>query len=143
LCGVANVQTADFKCSGFAINRCVFSRLMLFILDVCGCFLKCYEHFSKPFKSPAAHFAIRAKQRWWIWYVGFSNSSIGLFRLVCLALHIHGVCPFTRSARAKSNQQGELCLYRTIVLDCQTKTATPCSQDCIAYKTCTTHMRKR
>jgi hypothetical protein len=81
-------------------------------------------------------------KKWWIWHVGFSNSSIGLYRLVCLALDIHGVCPFTRSARAKSCWQGSLGMYSTIVLDCQTKTAIPCSQDCIVYKTCTAHKKK-
>jgi len=28
-------------------------------------------------------------------------------------------------------------MYSTIILDCQTKTATPCSHSCIVYKTCT------
>ncbi len=77
------------------------------------------------------------------WYVGNNNSNIGLSRLVFLALHIHRVCPVPRTPRTKCCKQGELSMYRTIVLDCQTNTATPCSEDCIAYKTCTAHMKSR
>jgi len=71
------------------------------------------------------------------WHVGFSNSSIGVCKLGFLALHIYGVRSIPRAPSPKSSKQGDLSMYSTIILDCQTKTATPCSRSCIAYKTCT------
>jgi len=42
------------------------------------------------------------------WHEGFSNHNTGV-GVIRPALHIHGVCPFTRSPRVKSrSRQGEL-----------------------------------
>ncbi|MGO8805983.1 MAG: hypothetical protein ACLQO7_05190 [Candidatus Bathyarchaeia archaeon] len=44
---------------------------------------------------------------------------------------------------AKSNiGQGGLNLYSTIILDCQTKTAISCSENCIVFKTCTARKKR-
>ncbi|MGD0994089.1 MAG: hypothetical protein ABR909_01030 [Candidatus Bathyarchaeia archaeon] len=77
-------------------------------------------------------------------HVGFDNPHIGMFKPVHLTLHIYGVWQFVHATSTKSNiRQGGLNLYSTIILDCQTKTAISCSEDCIAYKTCTARKKRR
>ena len=79
-----------------------------------------------------------------MWHVGFGNPRIGMFKLVYLALHIYGVCQFCACNKPKSNiRQGGLNLHSAIILDCQTKTAISCSEDCIAYKTCAERKKRR
>ena len=127
----------DFDCSGLAVNSCALGGLAPFVLDVCRGFLNCYEHFSKPFKSPPAHSLSEQNKNGGIWHDGFSNSGIGVHRHVCLAIPINGIFPIPPTNTKSNSPKGDTDMYSTIILDCQTKTATPCSHDCIAYKTCT------
>jgi hypothetical protein len=99
------------------------------------CFLIFMNISQNPLNPKAPHMFLEQNKTWRIWHVGFSNHNIDVGPAF-FAHHIHRVCSVQRSPRAKSKKQGGIAMMRTIVLDCQTKNAAPCSPDCFAYKTC-------
>jgi hypothetical protein len=59
-----------------------------------------------------------------------------VYVFVFFALYNYRVCLFPRSTHDISSPAKRLNMFSTIILDCQTKTATPCPHYCIAYKIC-------
>lgn len=62
---------------------------------------------------------------------------------IALLVIFMGYARFRAKCMLRAALEGDLSLNAIIILDCQTKTAIPCSEDCIVYKTCTAHIKRR
>ena len=99
---------AGFKCSFFRQITSRLTGLCHFYSTFSGVFLNVMNISQNPL-NPKQHTLLSEQNKTWrIWYVGFSDSSISVFRLVCLVLLVYGVCPVPRSSRAKSSRQGDV-----------------------------------
>lgn len=124
------------KCSAFWLIFVLLGDLHLNNSTLAEAFLIVMNISQIRLNHPWRNQVSEQNKTWGKWYVGFSNSNSGVCKLLFLALHIYGVRSVPRAPSPRSSKQGDVSLYSTIILDCQTKTATPCSRSCIAYKTC-------
>jgi len=79
-----------------------------FYLTFLPIFTNIIDIYQNPLNPQQLTLLSEQNKTWRIRYVGFSDSSISLFRLVYLALLVYGVSPFPRSSRAKSSRQGDV-----------------------------------